>query len=123
MEVKYQNGCMFNDLTIDGINADKLEAPILRYVIKRLIESTDNIDDLKDIISGFLQTHGKYNHLYTCGCCEDHVGEYTMELHKKDKEFYDKEVQTMLHIMTKAGFGQKRADKWFPTNMISNEIQ
>ena len=107
---------MFDDLTIDGIYADKLEASTLRYVIKQLIESTDDINDLKDIISDFLRTHGKFNHLYTCECCGDHVGDYTMELHKRDKEFYDKEVQTMLHIMTKAGFGQKLADKWYPVN-------
>lgn len=81
MIFKYLNGCLYNDLTINGKNIDDFSEDgikeYINYVINHAkMEKADLIFFLKELV----EQYGEYKFLYQCEDCFDNVSESTLEI-------------------------------------------
>lgn len=84
MRIQYRIGCTYNDLEINGVNADNMHFLDLQDICKQLIDKTEDKNMLQQIIIEYVCSLGREELLhydsYHCETCGDYVETYEIEL-------------------------------------------
>lgn len=84
MKVQYITGCTYNDLTINGVDADNIHILDLQDICKQLIDKTTDKDTLQQIIIDYVcqldRSELSNYDSYHCETCGDYVETYELEV-------------------------------------------
>jgi len=83
MKIELTVGCVYNDLTVDGIDLEGLSKLQCMEVIDHLSQwLKENPAKLKDVLSELITTHcSSFDYSEKpCECCGDHVCNYTWDI-------------------------------------------
>jgi len=83
MKFQYSEGCTRNSLTVNGKETADMPVEEVRKAAHVLIDYTDSLSDLQEVLIQILCTHGEYKDLGWCMTCGDHNEEYTLEVEDK----------------------------------------
>lgn len=79
MKIEYTTGCINNSLTVDEKETVDIDINKLKSIIKHLIDKTDDISILQELILSFVQEYGTYEYLGTCEQCGDSIDKFVYE--------------------------------------------
>lgn len=81
MKIKYILGCIIgcinNSLTIDEENVTDINE--LKPIVKHLVDKTDDISILQELILSFCIEYGIHENLGTCEQCGDSIDKFVYE--------------------------------------------
>ena len=79
MKIEYTTGCINNSLTVDEKETVDIDINKLKSIIKHLVDKTDDISILQELILSFVQEYGTYEYLGTCEQCGDSIDKFVYE--------------------------------------------
>lgn len=80
MELKYVTGCVYDSLTLDGVETVDLPIEKLQEALLKVIKSISKEDVLQDILICIMEGQGEYKYLGICGQCGDTINEFTLNI-------------------------------------------
>lgn len=80
MTLETINGCIYNSITIDGIETIDLPIDKVKDTIKTLINKETDLGLLQSILIDFIESKGDYKDLGTCEECGDTISKYTLKV-------------------------------------------
>lgn len=79
MKIEYIIGCINNSLTVDEKETVDMDINELKSIVKYLVDKTDDISILQELIMSFVQEYGIYENLGTCEQCGDSIDKFVYE--------------------------------------------
>lgn len=79
MKIEYIIGCINNSLTVDEKETVDIDINKLKSIVKHLVDKTDDISILQELILSFVQEYGTYEYLGTCEQCGDSIDKFVYE--------------------------------------------
>lgn len=80
ISVVHEEGCTTDSLTINGIETIDMPLEEVKGVIKKLIDKTDDIAMLQDVLIRIIDTLGEYEDTGYCEQCGDYGSKYTLRI-------------------------------------------
>lgn len=80
MKIQHTDGCMYDSLTIDGVETVDMDINKVKEVIKSLIDREDDLGALQQMLFIIVDSRGDCKDLGRCEECGDYVVEYTLEV-------------------------------------------
>lgn len=80
MKVISVSGCIYDSLTVDGVETADMDKRDIKDVIKKLIDNTNDLGTIQSILMDLVESQGDFEDLGTCDECGDWITKYTVEI-------------------------------------------
>ena len=80
MKIINVTGCVCDSLTVDGVETSDMPIEKVKEVVKKLIDSTNDLGTIQSILVDLVESQGDFEDLGTCEECGDWITKYTIEI-------------------------------------------
>lgn len=80
MKIESITGCICDSLTIDGVETVDMDINKVKEVVKKFIDSTNDLGTIQSILMDLVESQGDFEDLGTCEECGDWITKYTVEI-------------------------------------------